>query len=159
MNKCEECGKETNNPKFCSHSCSAVYNNPNRKKTRLCINCGNERKKTAKKYCSHDCEVEFKYASFIEKWLSGQINVSKPDLPNKIRIWLGKQRGEVCWECGWSKINPTTGNVPLDVHHLDGEAKNNNPENLKLLCPNCHSLTDTYKSLNKGKGRESRYKK
>ena len=34
----------------------------------------------------------------------------------------------------------------------------NKEDNFEVLCPNCHSLTSTYKSLNKGKGRKDRKK-
>lgn len=39
---------------------------------------------------------------------------------------------------------------------MDGNHENNNLSNLKLLCPNCHSLTKTYKGANKGNGRQHR---
>ena len=42
----------------------------------------------------------------------------------------------------------------LQVNHIDGNYKNNREENLELLCPNCHSLTPNYRSLNRGKGRK-----
>lgn len=38
--------------------------------------------------------------------------------------------------------------LPLEVHHKDGNKRNNKLENLEILCPNCHSLTDTYKNKN-----------
>ncbi|MGW3497163.1 HNH endonuclease signature motif containing protein [Streptomyces sp. NPDC001020] len=41
--------------------------------------------------------------------------------------------------------------LPLEVDHLDGDWRNNRPENLRLLCPNCHSSTDTYRGRNKGR--------
>jgi 5-methylcytosine-specific restriction endonuclease McrA len=62
--------------------------------------------------------------------------------------------GNKCMECGWDKINPKTGKVPIQLEHIDGNSENNKLENLKLLCPNCHSLTPTYGALNKGKGRK-----
>lgn len=34
--------------------------------------------------------------------------------------------------------------IPLELDHVDGDNENNNLENLRLLCPNCHALTDTY---------------
>lgn len=34
--------------------------------------------------------------------------------------------------------------IPLQLHHKDGNHNNNNINNLQLLCPNCHSLTDTF---------------
>ncbi|TXS55353.1 hypothetical protein EAO77_03500 [Streptomyces sp. t39] len=35
--------------------------------------------------------------------------------------------------------------LPLEVDHRDGDWRNNRPENLRLLCPNCHAVTDTYR--------------
>ena len=62
-------------------------------------------------------------------------------------------------ECGWNKINPITNKVPIELEHIDGNSENNSLDNLKLLCPNCHSLTPTYKALNIGNGRYKRMKR
>ncbi|MFJ6939439.1 HNH endonuclease signature motif containing protein [Streptomyces sp. NPDC101132] len=43
--------------------------------------------------------------------------------------------------------------LPLEVDHIDGDWRNNRPENLRLLCPNCHSTTDTYRGRSKGRRR------
>jgi len=39
--------------------------------------------------------------------------------------------------------------IPLELHHIDGDTKNNKLENLTLLCPNCHAGTDNYRGKNK----------
>lgn len=77
-----------------------------------------------------------------------------------VRKYLMVKYGNKCSivDCGWSKINQTTGKIPLQVDHIDGDYKNNIEENLRLLCPNCHcpnchSLTPTFGFLNKGCGR------
>lgn len=41
--------------------------------------------------------------------------------------------------------------LPLEVDHIDGDWRNNLPENLRLLCPNCHSTTDSYRGRGKGR--------
>ena len=53
------------------------------------------------------------------------------------------QHGEQCDSCGisstWNKSY-----LSLQVDHIDGDNKNNLPSNLRLLCPNCHSQTETF---------------
>lgn len=46
-----------------------------------------------------------------------------------------------------------TGKSPLHVDHIDGDWRNNRPENLRVLCPNHHASTSNYGALNRGKGR------
>ena len=41
--------------------------------------------------------------------------------------------------------------VPLELDHINGDNKNNRLTNLRLLCPNCHALTPTYRSKNRAK--------
>ena len=59
---------------------------------------------------------------------------------------------------GFAEVNPITGKVPLEIDHVDGDCYNNRPENLVVLCPNCHSLTPTFRALNKASGRKYRAK-
>lgn len=74
-----------------------------------------------------------------------------------IRVYMMEKYSNKCFRCGWCEVNPITNRVPLEIEHIDGNYKNNKEENLALICPNCHSLTSTYKALNKGNGREYRY--
>jgi hypothetical protein len=43
--------------------------------------------------------------------------------------------------------------LPLEVDHIDGDWRNNRIENLRLLCPNCHSTTDSYRGRAKVRAR------
>ncbi|MEK9520700.1 HNH endonuclease [Streptomyces venezuelae] len=43
--------------------------------------------------------------------------------------------------------------LPLEIDHVDGDWRNNRIDNLRFVCPNCHSTTDTYRG--RGKGRVS----
>jgi hypothetical protein len=45
--------------------------------------------------------------------------------------------------------------INLEIDHKDGDPYNNHHSNLRLICPNCHSQTNTFKNRNKGKGRSA----
>ena len=53
----------------------------------------------------------------------------------------------ICSECGISEWNGKS--ISLELDHVDGVRTNHKLENLRLLCPNCHSQTDTYRSKNR----------
>jgi hypothetical protein len=44
--------------------------------------------------------------------------------------------------------------LPLEVDHIDGDWRNNRVENVRFLCPNCHSTTDSYRGRGKGRARK-----
>ncbi len=75
-----------------------------------------------------------------------------------IKRYLRNKFSNKCCLCGWSEINTQTGLVPLVADHIDGKWQNNREENLRLLCPNCDSLTSTFGNLNRGNGRPNRPK-
>ena len=54
-----------------------------------------------------------------------------------------------CCKCGWSKKRPGEKYTPCELHHKDGNRFNHQLSNLELVCPNCHSLTSTYRSKNR----------
>ncbi len=48
-----------------------------------------------------------------------------------------------CEQCGLSEWLGHA--IPLEIHHINGDNTDNRIENLKLLCPNCHALTNNYR--------------
>lgn len=60
--------------------------------------------------------------------------------------------------CESSERNPKTGKVPVELDHIYGDSTDGRPENVRLLCPNCHALTSTYRALNRGQGRGQKTK-
>ncbi len=61
-----------------------------------------------------------------------------------IKSRVFKLRGRICEICKWSEKNPFYDEIPVEIHHIDGNKKNNKDTNLVVLCPNCHSLTNHY---------------
>ena len=156
--------KRINN--FCNHKCSAIFNNikrgsrqkesrqkelrqrgidPNRK----CLMCDKTLNRS-EKYCSFKCQKDFRIRKAV---LNGTAS------HRTSKAYLLSLYGEKCMECGWKEINPITKKVPIELEHIDGNSDNNDLSNLKILCPNCHSLTPTFKALNKGNGRHKRMKR
>jgi len=79
-------------------------------------------------------------------------NDIKKDVRRKSRlIWERGRQCEVCKRSTWmNKL------IPIEIDHIDGDPENNVPENLRLICPNCHAQTNTYKGRNIGKIKNSK---
>jgi Zn finger protein HypA/HybF involved in hydrogenase expression len=63
----------------------------------------------------------------------------------KKRIVL--EQNQKCNHCGIDKWNNKP--IVLELEHIDGNHYNNERENLEVICPNCHSQTDTWRGRNK----------
>ena len=124
-----------------------------------CLNCGNEIA-SRNKYCNNKCQAEYQHKQWIQRWKNGEESglIGQYQISHHIRRYLQDKYDNKCARCGWGEINPYTGSIPLEVEHIDGNYLNNQEDNLTLLCPNCHSLTATYKGANKGNGRKERKK-
>ena len=116
-------------------------------KSSVCIYCKKDLKffesQSTGKYCSNQCQQDWQWE-----------NKTKPKILNNevqrvqtLRRFLIEQRGYKCEWCGnngfWRELP-----MSLEVDHIDGNRKNNFPNNIRLLCPNCHSQTDTFRSKN-----------
>lgn len=119
---------------------------------KICINCGSEYFGKGNKYCTYKCQQDFQYKERVKIWLNGGHNgvKGKNSTCRWIKKYLINTNGEKCSKCGWCEF---TNNIPIELEHIDGDFTNNDINNLILLCPNCHSLTSTYKGANRGSGR------
>src|SRR5688572_1986781 len=108
-------------------------------------------------YCSNRCRIDLEYQQNIEKWFSGILTglrgINTFAISGYVKRYLREKHNDSCQRCGWNEKHPDTGEVPLEVHHIDGNFFNTVENNIELLCPNCHSLTSTYRARNKGMGR------
>lgn len=126
---------------------------------KLCENtCGTELGYRQKRFCGVQCSGEWHSKIQLQRWLDGEISgltvhgvVTRP-----VKQWLRDNQGNCCSICGWAEVNPYTGLVPVVADHIDGNWQNNRPDNLRLVCPNCDSLSPTYKGANRGNGRSFR---
>lgn len=65
-------------------------------------------------------------------------------------------RNGFTWKCAICGIDEWLGtSLTLHVDHINGDKRNNNADNLRFLCPNCHSQTDTYCGRNKKKAKRT----
>jgi len=154
--KCIQCHipleYEKRDNKFCGHTCSASFNNRLRAKTFQCQNCGNinPERKSPGKYCDRNCQIEAEYKEKDKLVEAGNASNS-----GQMKKYLLRKHGNVCMSptCAWDF---TKVQINVELEHQDGNSDNNTLGNCILLCPNCHSLTPTYKAKNKGNGRHYR---
>lgn len=158
---CSQCGKEFTVEakykikKFCSRSCAAKHNNtvyPKRisnQKAKPCAACGAET--TNPKYCTPRCRGDNKKAKTISQFLNGEL--SDTAVRNRtVKNYLLEQQSNACARCGM--LNEWMGEPLMFIlDHIDGNAGNNHPSNVRLICSNCDSQLETYKARNKGSGR------
>ncbi len=111
---------------FCSMKCYGI----SCRKELPCIVCGKLilsgfNKKTCSRSCSNKNRIGIQY----------KINRPKDKVVSfrRIKMRLMNVRGFICERCGYNKTKI------LEVHHKNRDRKNNNFENLEILCPNCHS--------------------
>jgi hypothetical protein len=162
---CEKCGKEFQEDwrkdkktretpcRFCSRGCA------NSKKQTKEMNEArsfsnkkwmNENKEKFKEIMKKVDKTNFLLAK--EKWIEERKkNLETGDFDtfgydNKKKRILIEQNGK-CNKCGLSVWFDKP--ISLEIDHKDGNNKNNNRDNLEALCPNCHSLTDTWRGRNK----------
>jgi len=156
--KCYFCHNETQNPKFCSRSCSASYNNAKYPKRspiiRKCCRCKNKCKSNKSKYCSRECRNIHHRETKDKQILSNGFGDGHYH-NNTIRKYMIKHHGNFCMICGQSGDDWNGKPITLIVDHIDGRSNNNKLDNLRIVCPNCDCQLSTYKAKNKGNSTRS----
>ena len=68
----------------------------------------------------------------------------------KQRLFSSGLKQQKCEMCGWAE-RTKDGYLPLELDHINGDHRDNRLDNLRILCPNCHSLQPTHRGRNKRK--------
>lgn len=76
-------------------------------------------------------------------------NSSRNNTATLKRLIAGGYKEYKCECCGISEWNDKP--LKLQIHHINGDNKDNRIENLQILCPNCHTQTENYCSKNNSK--------
>lgn len=85
------------------------------------------------------------FSKDVNEYLTDESTISSFKLKNLL-FKYGIKR-EVCENCSNSMWMGKQ--IPLQLHHLNGNRRDNRLENLMILCPNCHAQTDNYCSKNR----------
>lgn len=70
----------------------------------------------------------------------------------KNRLFRARLKKPKCEICGWSEKS-SDGRIPVELDHINGDRFDNRIQNLRILCPNCHSLQPTHRGKNKYKNK------
>lgn len=163
MTKCKNCdidlvGKDYR-AKYCSRSCAAAMNNklfPKKIRQTPILVCTCDL--NTLEYFTQCTKHPERSMQTPSAWLNGawrggtDISLSKI-----IREFLLKKVNYACEKCGFNTVHPDDGRSILEVNHIDGNGLNHSPNNLEVICPNCHALTSSYRGRNVGSGRPVSY--
>ena len=107
-------------------------------------------------FCNNKCQMIYQKEIDFKLITEGKFDElgSKQTIDRVSKQYLIHLHGESCMKCGWNELNKWTNKVPIELNHIDGNPENHSLDNLEILCPNCHSLTEFNKS--RGKGRKWR---
>jgi len=136
---------------------SSYINIYDMKKKSNCLHCNTnfvyETTSSRGKFCNNKCQANYRF----ENITVNKIKENKCKDTTTLKNFLTKTTGYKCVLCNISEWN----NNPISLHldHIDGDSDNNIPNNIRLLCPNCHSQTETFCGRNFKNSKRSVYNK
>ena len=150
----EDFTKITENCQSMAHAAKMIgmsYSNFKKRAEKLGCFKPNQGLKGSKKPCSPDRKF------LIEDILAGKYPQYQT-YKLKRRLITGGYLEDKCSLCGWDKKPEGAEDTPCELDLIDGNPTNHRLENLRIICPNCHSLTNTYR-FRRGKTNESQGRK
>lgn len=136
--------------KFCSRKCANARNFSVETKSKISNSLKQSAKLNANKPKRKLTDEELaKWRESIKKTYKNKYDSMSFD---ELSIWkkrdrlISEQQGK-CADCGLSEWKSQP--ISLELDHKDGNTDNNSRENLWMICPNCHSTTDTWRGRNK----------
>lgn len=160
--KCKICEKEFNNYRQLNghmsiHKNGPRYNNRKKKleKIAFCVECDKRfayySKSSMGKFCSTTCSNNHRISN-----TNRLVEEGKAANNFQIRRYFYSIGKNKCFVCD-QKDEWNGKKLVLQVDHIDGNSDNNLIINLRLLCPNCHSQTDTFTSRNRKNTKRNKY--
>lgn len=171
--ECENCKCDHNGSygsgRFCSSKCARGFST---KEKRQEINERVSQALTGRlinyhRFTSEEIAAKWKNPEYVMKVAAGQRKFNERRLvemhSKPIEEWTKSERRKFlledvefrCSVCGYEKVHPVTKTAPLEIHHIDGDNKNNVRENLIVVCLNCHFMIDD-KYRFRGRGKHSK---
>lgn len=143
---------------YCSRSCSAKVNNRKYPKRPPALpqnkcQCGKDIAYQSKQCKS--CYNKARRHLILTQWKDNEL--TSRDLPPSIREYLIESANFACVKCGFDTLHPLDNKSVLEINHINGNGTDHSPNNLEVICPNCHALTNSYRGRNQGHGRPMTY--
>ena len=140
--ECQFCKTTTTNPKFCSRSCAAKFNNSKLKKlNKLCLMCLLPTNRKVAKYCSKTCKQLHTTGQRTKLSMTkiGHGPNTYDRIRSNARLLAKNFNFTKCVKCGYSSHIEVCHKKPIAKFPDNALIKEiNAKENLMALCPNCH---------------------
>lgn len=151
--KCKHCGKDkdTLTPSgFCSRSCANSRAHSHDTRVKIAESVRNNTESHSKK--SKSIRKKWEDPEWRDRVTKSMVQAAESVGWDNMkwggkRKWIIRDQEGKCKRCGADEWLGEP--LSLEVDHIDGDRNNNSRDNLEALCPNCHSITPTWRGKKK----------